>query len=55
MDLRGRRNNRKWKAVARIEFYTLIGAEKCIASCDTAWCENVALFTICVGKESEIS
>jgi hypothetical protein len=55
MDLGGRRNDRERKAIARIELDTLIGAEKRVASYDTAWSEDVALFTISVGEESEIS
>jgi hypothetical protein len=55
MDLGGRRNDRERKAIARIELHTLIGAEKRVASYDTAWSEDVALFTISVGEESEIS
>tara|TARA_Y100000389_G_scaffold184555_1_gene203116 strand:- start:475 stop:870 length:396 start_codon:yes stop_codon:yes gene_type:complete len=55
MDLGGRRYDREWKAIARIELDALIGAEKRVASYNTAWSKDVALFTISVGEESEIS
>jgi hypothetical protein len=55
MNLRGRRNDREREAIARIELDTLVGAEKRVASYDTARREDVALFTIRIGEESEIS
>jgi hypothetical protein len=55
MDLSGWRYNRERKAIAGIELYTLIGADKRVARYDTARSEDVALFTISVGEESEIS
>jgi hypothetical protein len=55
MDLSGWRYNRERKAIAGIELYTLICAEKRVARYDTARSEDVALFTISVGEESEIS
>jgi hypothetical protein len=55
MDLSGRRYDRERKAIAGIELDALIGAEKSVASYNTARSEDVALFTISVGEESEIS
>jgi hypothetical protein len=55
MDLSGRRYDRERKAIARIELDALIGAEKSVASYNTARSEDVALFTISVSEESEIS
>jgi hypothetical protein len=55
MDLSGRRYDRERQAIARIKLDALIGAKKRIACYDTARSEDVALFTISVGEESEIS
>jgi hypothetical protein len=55
MDLSGGRYDRERKAITRIELDALIGAEKRVASYNTARSEDVALFTISVGEESEIS
>jgi hypothetical protein len=55
MDLSGGRYDRERKAIARVELDTLIGAEKRVASYNTARSEDVALFTISVGEESKIS
>jgi phage terminase Nu1 subunit (DNA packaging protein) len=54
MDLSGRRYDRERKAIARVELDALVSTEKRVTSYDTARSEYVALFTICIGEESEI-
>jgi len=50
-----RRNNRERQAEAHAELDAVVGADKCVASDYTTRCEDVALFTIGIREECEIS
>jgi len=55
MDLRSRRNHSQRQAKTCAELDAIVGADQGIPLLNATRCEDVALFTIRIGKESEIS
>ena len=54
VDLGCRWDHCEWHAVARLELDTLVDVEQHVTHLNTTWCQDVALFTVCVCKQSKV-